>query len=169
MPLGSAILMLKHRRKRAVYFTYTTNARGRAAVLVSMIRHRKEAEESQKEWDRYERSRNGPKPKSKRMTTIADLPEGGVEDFQLYALEEGLKARDGDAKVAAYEKKAEKEGFKLFGKTRSAIPKVLLDGKRMSIVEAMKRTGVNAGYQAIYRRLLRGWDAKEAFGLVPRG
>ena len=41
MPLRPAILILTHKRKRAAFISYTSNARGRAAVLASMIRHRR--------------------------------------------------------------------------------------------------------------------------------
>jgi hypothetical protein len=146
MPIQSAILMLKHKRKKLVFFCFTTNARGRAAVLISMIRHR---------------------GKSKRAH-LSGLPEGGIGDFVLHALNIGIERKDGDRTVAQYQKKAEREGYKLFGNTRSALPKVTLGGKRMSIVEAMKETNCGDDYQTVYKRFLRGWDVKAALGIADR-
>jgi hypothetical protein len=146
MPLKPAILVLMHRKKRMAYIGYTSNARGRAAVLASMIRHRDSAGRS----------------------LLRGLPEGGVEDFTLTALKVGLEPALADKMVRQVQKRFERDGLKMFGANRSAVGQVVLDGERMTIVEAMKRTGSKQQYQAIYRRLQRGWDPKEAFDLVGR-
>ena len=145
MPLRPAILLLMHKKKRMAYVGYTSNARGRAAVLASMIRHRD----------------NG-------RSLLRALPEGGVEDFSLTALNVGLAPEAADKTVRAVQKRFERGGMKMFGANRSAMPRVVLDGQAMTIVEAMKKTGSKRQYQAIYRRLMRGWDPKEAFDLVER-
>jgi hypothetical protein len=146
MPLKPAILVLLHRKKRMAYVGYTSNARGRAAVLGSMIRHRDESERS----------------------LLRGLPEGGVGDFSIDAISVGLEAEAADKTVRKVQLRLEREGYKMFGANRSATPKVVLDGEAMTIVEAMKRTKTKNSYQTTYRRLQRGWDPKEAFGLIGR-
>ena len=138
MPLRPAILILTHKRKRAVFISYTSNARGRAAVLASMIRHRK---------------------KTKR-NHLKDLPEGDIRDFELLAVNIGLEKTKGDATVERYQRKFEKSGFRLFGGPRSAVPLIAVNGKRMSLVEAMAAYKVKEGYQTVYRRIQRGWPVQ---------
>lgn len=146
MPLAPAILILMHKRRRAAFIAYTTNARGRAAVLASSIRHRDEA------------SRNH----------LRDLPPGEVEDFALMAVNVGLDPKQADEKVERLQRKFERDGWKLFGGSRSAQPKVSLNGRRMTIVEAMDEAKTKDNYQTVYRRIQRGWSVKEALGLVDR-
>jgi hypothetical protein len=45
---------------------------------------------------------------------------------------------------------------------------VVLDGKRMTIVEAMEVAKCKEGYQTVYRRIQRGWSVKEALNLAER-
>lgn len=146
MPLQPAILVLVHPRRRKAFVSFSTNARGRAAVLATSIRHRDEQERNH----------------------LRDLPEGSIEDFTLMAIDIGLDKRKADARVAQVEKQFERKGFTIFGGARSAVPKVLLDGKRYTIVEAMELTKCKEEYQTVYRRIQRGWPVKEALGLLPR-
>lgn len=146
MPLAPAILILMHKRRKQVFIAYTTNARGRAAVLASSIRHRGEA------------SRNH----------LRDLPEGEIQDFALMAVNVGLDKREADERVERLQRKFERDGWKLFGGSRSAQPLVSLNGKRMTIVEAMGEAKCKEAYQTVYRRIQRGWAVKEALGLVER-
>lgn len=146
MPLKPAVLILTHKKRRAVFISYTSNCRGRAAVLASMIRHR---------------------GKIKR-NHLRDLPEGGIKDFELMAVNIGLEKSKGDAMVERYQRKFEKSGFRLFGGARSAMPMIVVNNKRMSLVEAMAQFKVKQGYQTIYRRIQRGWPVKEALGLTER-
>lgn len=146
MPLAPAILVLMHKRRRQAFIGYSNNARGRAAVLASAIRHRSDA----------------------KRQHLRDLPPGEIGDFALMALHVGLDKREADDKVEKLQRKFERDGFKLFGGSRSALPKVTLDGKRMSIVEAMEVSKCKENYQTVYRRIQRGWKVKEALGLVDR-
>lgn len=144
MPLAPAILILIHKRKRAAFIGYTTNARGRAGVLTSMVRHRDKAQRH----------------------NLRDLPEGDVKDFALIAVNIGLDRRQADERVERLQAKFERDGFKLFGGSRSAQPRIVLNGRRMTIVEAMKEAKTKQQYQTVYRRLQRGWTTKEALDLA---
>ena len=146
MPLKPAILILINKRRRAAFISYTSNARGRAAVLMSMIRHR---------------------AKTKR-NHLRDMPDGSVKDFELMAVNVGLEKTKGNAMVEKYQRKFEKSGFRLFGGPRSAVPLVLLNGKRTSLVEAIEAHKCKENYQTVYRRIQRGWPVKEALGLAER-
>lgn len=146
MPLKPAILILTHKRRRMAFISYTTNARGRAAVLASMVRHRK---------------------KTKR-NHLRDLPEGDIKDFELMAVNIGLERAKGDAMVERYQRKFEKSGYRLFGGPRSAVPLIAVNGKRMTLVEAMNTHKVKENYQTVYRRIQRGWPVKQALGLEDR-
>ena len=146
MPLKPAILILTHKRRRMAFISYTTNARGRAAVLASMIRHRDK----------------------KKRNHLRDLPEGTIKDFELMAVNIGLERTKGDAMVERYQKKFEKSGFRLFGGPRSAMPLILVGGKRLTLVEAMAAHKVKDNYQTVYRRIQRGWPVKQALGLEER-
>jgi len=146
MPLAPAILILMHKRRRSAFIAYSSNARGRAAVLASSIRHRDDAERNH----------------------LRDLPPGDITDFALMAVNVGLDRKEADDKVEKLQRKFERDGFKLFGGSRSAMPKITLDGKRMSIVEAMEVAKCKENYQTVYRRIQRGWKTKEALGLTDR-
>ena len=145
LPLKPAILILLHRRKKAMFIAYTTNARGRAAVLATMIRHR-----------------------DKKRNHLRDLPEGTIKDFVVIATKIDLDKREGDKAVENLQKHYERRGFRMFGGARSALPKVVLNGKRMTIVDAMEEAGTKEAYQTVYRRIQRGWSTKEALGLEAR-
>src|SRR5215813_3621887 len=114
LPLRPGILILLHKRKK-MFIAYTTNCRGRAAVLATMIRHRKT-----------------------KRNHLRDLPEGGVKDFTVVATKVGLEKNKADEAVTRLQRHYEGRGFKMFGGSRSALPKVVLNGKRMTIVDAME-------------------------------
>lgn len=145
LPLKPAILILLHRRKKAMFIAYTTNARGRAAVLATMIRHRKT-----------------------KRNHLRDLPDGDIRDFTVVATKLDLDKREADDAVVRLQRHYDKKGFKMFGGPRSALPKVLLNGKRMTIVDAMDVAGTKDNYQTVYRRIQRGWPVKQALGLEER-
>jgi hypothetical protein len=64
MPLAPAILVLMHKRRRTAFIGYTTNARGRAAVLASAIRHREDAARTKENYQTvYRRIQRGWKVK----------------------------------------------------------------------------------------------------------
>lgn len=147
LPLKPAILILLHRRRKAMFIAYTTNARGRAAVLATMIRHRDD---------------------KKARNHLRDLPEGDIKEFTVVATKIDLDKRQADTAVANLQKHYERRGFKMFGGARSALPKVLLNGKRMTIVDAMEEAGTKDNYQTVYRRIQRGWPVKQALGLEDR-
>jgi len=145
LPLKPAILILLHRRKKAMFIAYTTNARGRAAVLATMIRHRKT-----------------------KRNHLRDLPDGDIRDFSVVATKIDLDKREADDAVVRLQRHYEKKGFKMFGGPRSALPKVVLNGKRMTIVDAMEAAGTTEQYQTVYRRIQRGWPVKQALGMEER-
>jgi hypothetical protein len=145
LPLKPAILILLHRRKKAMFIAYTTNARGRAAVLATMIRHRKT-----------------------KRNHLRDLPDGDIRDFTVVATKLDLDKREADDAVVRLQRHYEKRSFKMFGGPRSALPKVLLNGKRMTIVDAMDVAGTKDNYQTVYRRIQRGWPVKQALGMEER-
>lgn len=144
LPLKPAILLLIHKRRKAVFVSYTSNARGRAAVLANAIRHR----------DKLKRNH------------LRGLPEGDVSDFAVLAVRIGLEAKAGDEAVERMQRKMERDGYKLFGGARSAMPKVFLNGRRLSLVDAMEEAKTKSGYQAVYRRIQRGWPVKQALDLA---
>jgi hypothetical protein len=146
MPLKPAILILMHKRRRAAFVCYTTNARGRAAVLASSIRHR----------DALERAH------------LRDLPEGEVKDFALLATRLNLEPKFADEAVDRLKRKLERDGFKIFGGSRSAVPMVTLNGKRLTLAAAMAEAKTTAHYQTVYRRIQRGWPIKQALDLEER-
>jgi len=146
MPIKPAVLLLLHRRRKMAFVSYTSNARGRAAVLASAIRHR----------DTVERAH------------LRDLPEGDIRDFALLATSVGLEPRKANKTVERLQAKMVRDGYKLFGSPRSAIPLVTLNGKRMSLVEAMLEAKCKTNYQTCYRRVQRGWPVKAALDLEPR-
>jgi hypothetical protein len=146
MPLKSAILILMHRKRRQAFVCYTSNARGRAAVLASSIRHRDELERAH----------------------VRDLPPGDVTDFALLATRVGLEPKLADDAVERMKKKLERDGFKIFGGSRSAVPMVSLNGRRMTLAAAMAEAKTAAHYQTVYRRLERGWPLKQALDLEER-
>lgn len=146
MPLKPAILILMHKRRKAAFVCYSSNARGRAAVLVSSIRHRDDLERAH----------------------LRDLPPGDVTDFALLATRIGLEAKLADEAVDRMKKKLERDGFKIFGGSRSAMPMVVLNGRRMTLAAAMEEAGTDAHYQTVYRRIERGWPLKQALELEDR-
>ena len=146
MPLKPAILILLHKRRKSAFVSYTINARGRAAVLSSAIRHRA----------------------TMVRAHLRDLPEGDVRDFVLLATSIGIDQRKANATIEKLRKKFERDGYKLFGGTRSAQPLVTLNGRRMSLVQAMAEAKCKAGYQTVYRRVQRGWPIKQALDLEDR-
>lgn len=164
MPLKPAILLLLHKRRKQVFISYTTNARGRTAVLASMIRHRPGANDG----GRAARSTGGGRKVKVMRNHLRDLPEGEVKDFAVMALNIGLEPKKANEQVAKLQRKFERDGYTLFGGARSAIPKVVLDGKRMTIVDAMAVAKVKDSYQTVYRRIQRGWPVKQALGLQER-
>ena len=146
LPLKPAVLLLIHKRRKAMFISYTSNARGRAAVIANAIRHRA----------------------TLKRNHLRDLPEGDVTDFVVLATKIGLDPKQGDEAVEKLQRKYEREGYRLFGGTRSAVPKVFLNGRRMSLVDAMGEAKTKSGYQAVYRRIQRGWPVRQALELVER-
>ena len=146
MPLKPAVLILMHRKRRAAFVCYTSNARGRAAVLASSIRHRGDQDRAH----------------------LRDLPPGSVSDFALLATRVGLEAKLADEAVDKLKRKLERDGFRIFGGSRSAMPMVVLNNRRMTLAAAMVEAKTDAHYQTVYRRIERGWPLKQALDLEDR-
>jgi len=146
MPIKPAVLILIHRKRKMAFVSYTSNARGRAAVLASAIRHRD----------------------SVARAHLRDLPEGDVKDFALLATSVDIEPRKANRTVERLQAKMVRDGYKLFGQPRSAVPLVTLNGRRMSLVEAMAEAKCKTNYQTCYRRVQRGWPVKAALDLEPR-
>ena len=146
MPLKPAILILMHKRRKAAFVCYTSNARGRAAVLASSIRHRDDLDRAH----------------------LRDLPAGGIAEFALLATRIGLEAKLADDAVERLKRKLERDGFKIFGGSRSAMPMVTLNGRRMTLAAAITEAKTKAHYQTVYRRIERGWPLKQALDLEDR-
>lgn len=155
MPIKPAVLILLHKRKKAAFISYSSNARGRAAVIASMIRHRPAPDDTSKKAKKY-------------RNHLRDLPDGDIKEFAVLAVMIGIDARKANEAVEKLQKKFERDGYTLFGGSRSAIPAVTLDGKRMTIVDAIAQSKCKDNYQTVYRRIQRGWTTREALGLVAR-
>ena len=77
MPLAPAILVLLHKRRKAAFIAYSTNARGRAAVLASSIRHRDEADPQAPDPGELRHLRRDRREEGDRAGDLLHLPRAG--------------------------------------------------------------------------------------------
>ena len=147
MPLKPALLILMHRRKKAAFVCYTSNARGRAAVLASAIRHRDDAERAH----------------------LRDLPEGEVKDFALLATRIGLEPKVADEAVDRLCFDSSVTASASSAARAVGLPVVTFNSCRMTLAAAPPvEAKTSSHYQTVYRRLQRGWPLKAALDLEER-
>src|SRR5262245_15011962 len=115
LPLKPAVIILLHKRRKSAFVSYTSNARGRVSVLANVIRHREQLARKH----------------------LRDMPPGEILDFAVLAEYIGLEPERANRMVKRVKNRLINDGYKLFGGQRNAEPIVILNGKRLSIVDAM--------------------------------
>jgi len=100
---------------------------------------------------------------------LRDMPDGTIGEFALLAVDVDLAPRKAADRIEKYQKKFLRDGYRLFGGPRSAVPLVALNGRRMTLVEAIAESKTKTAYQTVYRRIQRGWPIKQALDMEERG
>jgi hypothetical protein len=99
---------------------------------------------------------------------IRDLPKHPSDEFTFKVMRLDAK-HDGDsslAAVASAQKKLMAQGFRIITGHRATSPTIKLDGRRMTLADAV-RDYSDVKYLTVYRRIERGWQVKQALGLEP--
>jgi len=147
IPHLPGIFALVNRKRRYVYVSFTSNLQKRSHSLSHMLlRH---DEDPSSYWP------------------IRDLPKNLSDEYVFMVMKsKDISPDNALAAVASVERQFAVKGYRLVEGHRAASPTVTVNGKRMTLADAV-RNHSTAKYLTVYRRLERGWSAEEALGLVP--
>lgn len=145
IPLTPGVFALVNRKRRFAYVSYTSNLQKRSHSMSHML---------------LSRDAN-----AKAYWPIRDLPKHPSDEYTFVVCQK--EAADPTEAVTRAQRKYLNKGYRIVGGQRASSPQVLLDGKRMTLVDAIKKSGSKIKYLTCYRRLERGWTVEQALGLEP--
>jgi hypothetical protein len=147
VPHLPGVFALVNRKRRYAYISFTTNLQKRSHSLSHMLVRRDEDPNTY--WP------------------IRDLPKHPSDEHVFMVMKsKDITEANALAAVAAVERQFAQRGYKLIEGNRAASPTITLNGKKMTLAEAVSGHS-KAKYLTVYRRLERGWTVEEALGLVP--
>ena len=146
IPAERGVYALVNRKRRFAYVAYTRNLQKRSHSMSHMLMN-------------YDKSR-------KAYWPIKELPKHPSDEFVFIVLARGCAPERALAAIAVAQRGFEAKTYSIIGGHRAGTPVVRLDGKRVSLAEAV-RTNAKLKYPTVYRRLQRGWSVRQALGLEP--
>jgi hypothetical protein len=99
---------------------------------------------------------------------IKDLPKHSFDEFTFIVLARGCAPERALAAIAVAQRGFANKNYSLVAGHRAGMPVVSLGGRKLSLAEAVRerrRADRSIKYGTVYRRLQRGWSAKQALGL----
>jgi hypothetical protein len=153
VPLKAGVFALCNDRRRVVYVSWTQNLQKRSHSMSHMLL----------QYDRWTKRGRGPMP----YWPIRGLPKyrSGEFIFRVESTGVSLPVRVLE-EVARVHRKYQRLGYQIVGGHRIASGKVRIDGKQMSLADAV-RDYSDDDYLTVYRRLQRGWTIEQALGIEP--
>jgi hypothetical protein len=104
---------------------------------------------------------------TKAYWPIKDLPKHPSDEFVFMVMRTKDVTEDNAmAVVAQVQKQFAAKNYKIIDGQRAASPMVTLNGKKLTLAEAV-RDYSKVKYLTAYRRLERGWTVEQALGLEP--
>lgn len=146
IPAERGVYALVNRKRRFAYVAYTRNLQKRSHSMSHMLMN-------------YDKSR-------KAYWPIKELPKHPSDEFVFIVLARGCAPERALAAIAIAQRGFEAKTYSIIGGHRAGTPVVRLDGKRVSLAEAV-RSNAKLKYPTVYRRLQRGWSVRQALGLEP--
>jgi len=148
IPLKPGVFALINRKRRFAYVSYTGNLQKRSHSMSHMLLSHD----------------HDPKV----YWPIRDLPKHPSDEytFRVERLDERHDGENSLAAVANIQKRYMAKGYKIVSGHRATSPTVTLDGRKMTLAEAV-RDYSQVKYLTAYRRIERGWTVRQALGLEP--
>jgi hypothetical protein len=97
---------------------------------------------------------------------IKDLPKHHSDEYVFIVISTDVKPEASRAGISMAQKEIAKRNYRIIDGFRAASPMVTVDGKPMTLADAVKDHS-NVKYLTAYRRLERGWTTEQALGLKP--
>jgi hypothetical protein len=146
IPAKPGIYALVNRKRRFAYVAYSVNLQKRSHSMSHMLLQ--QDEDADAYWP------------------IKDLPKHDSDEFTFVVLHVDVDPERARAAIAVATRAFVAKTYRVIDGQRSASPMVTVDGKQMSLAEAV-RDHSKVKYLTAYRRLERGWTTKQALGLEP--
>lgn len=145
IPLLPGVFALVNRKRRFVYVAYTINLQKRSHSISHMLLSQDED--------------------PKAYWPIKDLPKHVSDEFTFMVMKSKDVTEDNAmAYVASVQKQFMAKSYKIIDGQRAASPMVTLNGKKVSLAEAVRQHS-KVKYLTAYRRLERGWTVEQALGI----
>lgn len=148
IPLQPGVFALLNRKRRFAYVSYTNSLQKRSHGMSHMLLN----------YDADPRC----------YWPIRDLPKHPSDEY-VFKVMQADRRHTGDASLAAVasaQKKLLAQGFRIITGHRATSPTIVLDGRRMTLVDAV-RDYSQIKYLTVFRRIERGWTLRQALGLDP--
>lgn len=138
------VYALVNRKRRFAYVAYSANLQKRSHSMSHMLMAQDESRKSY--WP------------------IRDLPKHDSDEFTFMVISTEIKPTAARAGIALAQKAFIAKSYRIIEGFRAASPMVTVDGKPMSLAEAV-RDHSKVKYLTAYRRIERGWTTKQALGI----
>lgn len=144
IPLTAGVFALVNRKRRFAYVSYTGNLQKRSHSMSHMLLS------------------HDADPRA--YWPIRDLPKHPSDEYTFVVMQKD--AADPLEAVTRAQRKYLNKGYRIVNGQRAASPMVTVNGKRMTLADAVRKTG-KVKYLTAYRRLERGWTTEQALGIEP--
>jgi len=143
IPRKPGVFVLSNKKRRLAYIAYSTDMQKRSHSLAHMLQN------------------------PKTHWSLKDLPKHPAGEFTFMVIEEDVAPPQAPRIVAAAERAAKNKNYRLVEGSRSTIPMVTLNGRHMTLADALASTRSRVKYITAWRRLDRGWTPAQAIGIDP--
>ena len=140
------VYALINRKRRFAYVAYTANLQKRSHSMSHMLM----SQDSDK----------------KAYWPIKELPKHPSDEFTFLVVSTDVKPAAARAGIALAQRAFIAKNYRIIEGYRAASPMVTVDGKPMSLAEAVREHS-KVKYLTAYRRIERGWTTRQALGIDP--
>jgi hypothetical protein len=147
IPLLPGVFALVNRKRRFAYISFTINLQKRSHSISHMLLSQDED--------------------AKAYWPIKDLPKHPSDEFVFMVMKtKDITEDNAMAAVASVQRQFANKNYRIIEGQRAASPMITLDGKKMTLAEAVREHS-KVKYLTAYRRIERGWTAEQALGIEP--
>jgi hypothetical protein len=147
IPATRGVYALINRRRRYAYVAFTQNLQKRSHSMSHML------------------LAHDLDPMS--YWPVKDLPKHASDEYVFTVVDEGCPVEKSMSVIALAERGFAAKNYTIVGGHRAASPIIAFQGRRMSLVEAIRASGSKVKYLTAYRRIERGWSVRQALGIDP--
>lgn len=140
IPRSPGVYALVNKKRRYAYIAFSANMQKRSHSMSYML-------QNPETW------------------AIAQLPIHPAEEWTFMVVKENVEPEAAQRVIKATTKEFTERNYSVVGGGRSAVPTIDFEGTKVTLVDAIARSGCKDQYITVWRRLKRGWTVNQALGI----